>query len=411
MQTLKKHLSFNPLLAARWLIILEVIALLFSPPLTNFCEIALLILFLFFGELRKLLVLATKQPMVMASLLFYLLILIGTTYSIETWGGSFSAFWSWRKILLLPMAAALFDEQTWKQKLILNFIKIAAVCAFLSFASKILNFQLHNYAIGIIVRNHATQGVMFAVAAFSTATLLIMQPTLFTKVQKIIYLIFIFALVSNVIYVTPGRSGYLALIVSVLMFTFAYIRVSKKYFTPLIILLIIPLLLISSPTVRQRISQGASEAELYKSKAEATSMGIRMILWNNTLDLIRTRPILGYGTGGFQTAYTSIITSKPSWEQSITHDPHNQFLKITAELGLIGLVVFISFIFSCFWQKVEFSYRVLGIGVLLVWCGNSFFSSHFSTFSEGRFIFLWCGAMLTNLASKNPLSNISEKLT
>jgi hypothetical protein len=125
-------------------------------------------------------------------------------------------------------------------------------------------------------------------------------------------------------------------------------------------------------------------------------MGMRMVLWNNTIELIKARPLLGYGTGGFQKAYQSKIENEPAWKHEITHDPHNQFLKITTEQGLIGLVVFVAMILSAFWQKPSLTYFVLGIGILLEWCGNSLFSSHFSTFSEGRFVFLWCGAMLAN---------------
>ena len=39
-------------------------------------------------------------------------------------------------------------------------------------------------------------------------------------------------------------------------------------------------------------------------------------------------------------------------------------------------------------------YFDLSVGVLLAWCGTSLFSSHFSTFTEGRFIYLWLGVLL-----------------
>lgn len=400
--------NFNPTTFARWLVILELVVMLFSPPLTNLVELSLFILFIGVNELRKRFMSAIKQPMVAATLVFYLILLIDTTYSIAPWKESLSSFWGWRKIMLLPIAVALFDEEIWKQKLIFVFIKISTACSLISFLSKFLQFQIHNYPAGIIIRNHATQGIMFSIAAFATVIMLTSSPNIFSKKQKYIFSSFILILVSNVIYITPGRSGYLALVILVLAFVFFYAKTYKKISTPFVILALIPLLLLSSTNVRQRISQGVSETESYKSNAEATSMGIRMVLWNNTFELIRERPLLGYGTGGFQNAYKAKVANGPLWKQNITHDPHNQFLKITAEQGLIGLVFFVGMIISFFWQKVEFDYRVLGIGVLLVWCSNSLFSSHFSTFTEGRFVYLWCGVMLAsaslNKFNKSPVT-------
>jgi len=402
MPILKRYINLNKLDFARWLLILLLIALLFSPPLVNLFELTLFAMFIFIDELRKRMVLALKQPLVIATLCFYLLLLLDTTYSLVSWKESLSSFWGWRKILLLPISVALFDEKIWKQKLAFVFIMVTTMCAVLSFLSKFLGFTIHTYPVGIIIRNHATQGIIFSVAAFTVATLLISIPAIFSRLQKWGLCICIFILTVNVIYITPGRSGYLALIVLGLIFAVAYAYLNKKIVVPLIILGLIPIVLLSSPTVRQRISQGVNEAELYKSRAEATSMGIRMVLWNNTIELIRERPLLGVGTGAFQQAYKTEVVNEPSWKQDITHDPHNQFLKIATEQGIVGLIVFIGMILSAFWQKPSFTYYILGIGILFAWCGNSLFSSHFSTFSEGRFIFLWCGVMLAKEVVTKP---------
>jgi O-antigen ligase len=78
-----------------------------------------------------------------------------------------------------------------------------------------------------------------------------------------------------------------------------------------------------------------------------------------------------------------------------SHDPHNQFLKIAAEHGLLGLLIFLALLVSAFRQRgAPPPYRLLGLGVLAAWCASSLFNSHFSTFAEGRFIWLWLGACL-----------------
>jgi O-antigen ligase len=339
MPTLKIVQSINALDFARTLTILLLVALLFSPALTNLFELTLFGMSIFTDSLRKRMLMAIQQPIVIAALCFYLLILLDTTYSIVSWKESLGAFWGWRKILLLPIAVALFDDPIWKQKLITVYIWATSLCATISFMSTFLGLVIYyKYPVGIIIRNHATQGIAFSVAAFAAVMLLMSKQTIVTKLRKYALGLCALILIMNIIYITPGRSGYLALIVLSTVATFSYAYLNKKIVISLIFLAIIPLLLLSSPTVNQRMTQGIDEVKQYESKAEETSMGMRMILWNNTFELILERPLLGVGTGAFNKAYSDKIIDKPQWEKSITHDPHNQFLKITTEQGFISRV-------------------------------------------------------------------------
>lgn len=400
MTAFKLPASINTVSVARWLTVFLMTALLFSPPLANLFELTLFLMFICSDTLRRRLVLASSQPIVVATLIFYLMLFLSSTYSIATWSESLSTCWGWRKVLLLPIAVALFDDESWKYRLLLIFIQVTTACAALSFTTNFLGLALYKYPIGIIIRNHATQGIMFSVAAFTTAILLLLEAKQFTTIQRWLLSVSIAILTTNVIYITPGRSGYLALIVLSITLAFTYMYSKKRYVTPLVIIIMIPIMLLSSPTVRQRVTQGTSEAVAYETKlgdkGAATSMGLRMSLWSNTIELIGDHPLIGYGTGSFEIAYKNKVQGKPGWEQLMIHDPHNQFLKITAEHGLIGLLIFLGIILSAFRQKPTFIFYSLGAGVLLAWCGNSLFSSHFSTFSEGRFIFLWCGVMFAH---------------
>lgn len=400
MTAFKLPIDFNSVSVARWLTIFLMTALLFSPPLVNLFELTLFLMFICSNTLRKRLVLASSQPIVIATLAFYLMLFLSSTYSIASWSESLSTCWGWRKILLLPIAVALFDDESWKYRMSFIFIQVTSACAILSFTTNLFGIALYRYPIGIIIRNHATQGIMFSVAAFTAAILLILEAKQFTTIQKWLLSASIAVLTTNVIYITPGRSGYLALIVLGVTLAFTYMYSKRKFVVPALIILMIPALLLSSPTVRQRITQGSNEATAFENKSgdkgESTSMGLRMSLWSNTIELIQEHPFIGYGTGGFQIAYKNKVKQKPDWEQHMTHDPHNQFLKITAEHGVIGLLIFLGIILAAFRQKPTFIFYSLGVGVLLAWCGNSLFSSHFSTFSEGRFIFLWCGVMFAH---------------
>ena len=98
----------NSLACARWLIVAIMVALLFSPPLTNLAELALVLCLAASGELRRRLVRAAGQPMGIATLALAALIVIGAGYSIGSPERTWSMLTGWRKLLLLPIAAALF---------------------------------------------------------------------------------------------------------------------------------------------------------------------------------------------------------------------------------------------------------------------------------------------------------------
>ena len=55
----------------------------------------------------------------------------------------------------------------------------------------------------------------------------------------------------------------------------------------------------------------------------------------------------------------------------------------------------INFIFSFLSHKTKVYCYILSAGVLLTWCATSMFSEHFKTFAEGRFLMIWCSALLS----------------
>jgi O-antigen ligase len=388
---------------ARYTLILILISILFSPPITTVLEFFLYALILFSKELQTKIKESISQPLAITSILFYTVIIASSINPLVTWSESLSSVWSWRKILLLPIALSIFDDNQWKNKACIAFIIVASICTILSFISSITEFPIYKYPAGIIIRNHATQGIIFSIAAFTSAIYLLFNTEKTQKSRENLIILTTILLTANVIYTTPGRSGYLALIVSSISFITIYIHKTKKYRLPLLLGILIPVLLLTSSNVQQRVNQGLEEATTYNTNKQATSMGIRMVLWRNTIDLIKEHPFIGYGTGGFEKAYQAKIKNEPEWKHDITHDPHNQFLKITTEQGMAGIISFITLIFSSCFQKPKYIFFTLGITVLLTWCLNSLFSSHFSTFSEGRFIFLWLGIMMSNQKHKKTL--------
>lgn len=388
---------------ARGLLIAQLVFLMFSPPLTNIAEGLLYLLVLLSPTLRQRVKAALRQPMVMGLGLFAAFLIIGMFYGNAPRAEAWSMLTGWRRLLMLPIACAVFDDEQSKRRLLVTFIAVAVACAVVSFALFFAHRPIYHYELGITVRNHTTQGLFFAVAAFAAAILLRNgSPAGSSSCPRwrAAMVASVILLVANIIFVTSGRSGYLAMMVMLAVYLLTLPGLGSRVLAPrrLIVvaagIAVASAALLMSPIARERIDLGFHQADTYQDANHLTSIGIRIVFLKNTLAIIREHPWFGVGTGAFRVAYQQQVAGKQGWEAVGTTDPHNQFLKIWAEQGLLGLAAFLAFIASAFWQRVDATYRTLGVGVMCAWCATSLFNSHFSTFSEGRFIFIWCGAML-----------------
>lgn len=374
---------------ARWLVIAEFASLFVSTSLTSVLEI---LLFISVGccwkRLRGKASLLLQQPTVIMSLVFFAVLFLGLFYGGGTLPEKVSALSGWRKLLLLPLGILLFDEIQWKNRLIWAMLSIATIYVLWSYVG------LFSHSKTIVVHSHTTQGMFFSVAAFAAVVFLFsgMRP----QSQTISWWLGIVAilLIANVVFVGLGRSGYLALFVLACAASF-FLLYSRVRLWGMVIPVVILGLIVVSPVAMERLTQGLHDMqEDYAQTANVSDMGLRMVMWTNTLNLIKERPVFGYGLGGLKEAYQQQVEGVDGWQGVVIDDPHNQYLKVAAEHGLVGLFVFLGFVAAFFFQKVPMTYRVLGLGVLLAWCATSFFNSQFSSSASGRFILLWAGAQL-----------------
>jgi len=375
------------------------ISVLFSPPVMNLAVLLLLAVILSSAELRQSLWATWRLPMVKFVLLFYAIMIVGTTYSIAPKDVAVRMAIGWSKLLLLPIALSLFADTRWKSRFLKAFVGVVAVCSAISFGLWIFEIDLPVASLerGIFLRNHATQGMAFAVGAFGAFLLAVESGA---GRLRSLYVLGGLLLLANIALVTTGRSGYLVAMVCAVMAVSGYVffgqrRLGARGIVGAVLLVVgVVGILLLVPTSRERMIQGVQEVESYDQAKEVTSMGIRMTFWKNTVEMIREQPLLGYGTGAFGTAYGRKVEGRTGVAATPAGDPHNQYMKITAENGIVALLVFLGFLVAATRQRCAAPYRMIGLCVLASWCATSLFNSHFSTFNEGNFIYAWLGILL-----------------
>ena len=220
------------------------------------------------------------------------------------------------------------------------------------------------------------------------------------KIFEIMSVIF---LVAYIALFTTGRSGYLAMLVILIFMALKYIKVSNihKYLKSWLMIAAVAflavILLMSSKTSSDRITQAIVELQQSDKNANenvVTSIGQRVIFWKNTVEMIPKYFLLGAGTGAFKAAYTEQVADKTGLVAAITQDPHNQYLKILIEQGILGLILFVVMIVRTLIDtKLDNENYLLGPAVIFIWILTSCFNAHFTTFMEGTFIWGWMGLM------------------
>lgn len=192
--------------------------------------------------------------------------------------------------------------------------------------------------------------------------------------RKILLLIGILAMVTTLI-VTFTRSSYLALGVS-LLFMFllfllsrgkSFLKENKKLFMILLIVIIIAASLFIIPTPLNKpgtaISQIKGRISLTRLINDFSS-GRRVAIWKFTGMMIKDHPILGSGIGTYK--YNTLRYQAKFFEQGDNRSiypygfadrAHNEYLQLWAELGTIGLAIFLWLIIAYFNYGIRYLKR------------------------------------------------------
>lgn len=377
------------------------------PASTAACSICIglmLLAWLASGRALQTLSAAASQPMGRAILLFVALITLDVLYSPGSWAERWGSLWSWRKLVWGFLLLGLFADTKWKLRFVSAFVVVASlglVASYLGWAGLIPSRQGHFPA--VYFTNHTTQGMTFALAALCCIELMKVAPPDYRRLLAIGAVAFLV----NVVFVSMSRSGYIA-IFCVMLVCYVRMRGGKSIlWTTMAVALTVLAVLSFSPNVRDRIKLGIEEVETYRTSPTLTSAGVRMVFLINTLQLAREQPLFGYGTGSFARVYRERFGAESQgWQGGVTSDPHNQYLFILVENGLLGMGVFLALlVLGLRAARVPGPYTGILQAALFAWCMTSLFNSHFRTFPEGHLIWLFFGAML---ASRRAVASAPE---
>lgn len=387
------RLGAAALTTSRWAVIVAMVAVPASTALTSTALGVFLIALLASGQAARVIRDAWRQPFGKAILLFFAVVLLGTLHGPAPWPDRWDSVWSWRKVLYAFLLLGLFGEAVWKNR----FLQVVAVCygigVLASFAGWFGWFPPRpNREIGVLLQNHTTQGMAFAIGLLVCAQKTIQSTGRIRQAWGAGAAL----LAANILFVSPGRSTWL--VVAAMLVVLGLQRFGLRRI-PAVLAGVAALCLAAyelSPLVHSRVDLAVHEAIHADESDILTSVGFRAVVYRNTAELIAARPVLGYGTGSFRHVYSPHVAARyGDWRGEPTADPHSQYMLIAMETGLVGLGAFLIMLVTALRTVRRGTMHAwIGAAALAGWAVSSVFNSHFRTFPESHLIVLLLGTML-----------------
>jgi len=137
-------------------------------------------------------------------------------------------------------------------------------------------------------------------------------------------------------------------------------------------------------------------ADIYKGiNNPNTSTGNRVVLWKNTLKIIKKHPVIGIG-GGFKKEIVKVVGFNLKWKSH----PHNAYLTVAVLHGIPALIalilIFIQLYLKLFKNSNNF-YGILGIFFLTLYLMEGFTENNFGDSEVKMFFWFIMGLIYSQL--------------
>ncbi len=206
-------------------------------------------------------------------------------------------------------------------------------------ASKTPGWGQNHFVIG----DHITQNVMMA---FYTVAVLSRAMQAEQAKKKILWAILALMAAISITHLSHGRTGSLLLIFALLAFVLANYSGRRAVLLIGVTTTLLSVAIWSSDAMQLRISQAINEAKNHAVDNQS-SIGHRLYNYKITPELIREAPIVGHGTGAYHNEICRFL-ERSDWCDVFHGHPHNQFLFLGADHGLIGIALYVMLIIAMF---------------------------------------------------------------
>ena len=366
--------------ASRWMAVATAFSLVVSTALCTVTMILFLGFWIASGHYREKLSQSQARPLALCSLALLAMLVIGVLYSAATLPQALDTLGSYRELLYLPLLLTAFGDQKWQRRGYYAFLAAMLLVLTLSYAKLVGWLPLgppgQEYT---VFKGRITYSLLMAYAVYLWA-----QHFMHDTRRRWLWGLSIALGLINLLFMIGGRTGYLVFFALIILFMYQYWHWRGLLLSGLLVVGVTTLAYHTSDPFQQRMGQMISDITEDQPPGTITPGRLRLEFYANTLSLIARHPWLGGGTGSFVPEYAELVQEKHLYP---TNNPHNEFLLITTQIGLVGLALLLLLGYRQ-WRlsyalRPEFIAAAQGLVVTLA--VGSLFNSLLLDFTEGHF--------------------------
>ncbi|MGD9591433.1 MAG: O-antigen ligase family protein, partial [Candidatus Berkiella sp.] len=206
-------------------------------------------------------------------------------------------------------------------------------------------------------------------------------------------------------FMNEGRMGYVTFIMCLFMLAWQTYRLKGMLLATFVALTMLSGAYFTSSIFSARINIISQDMDFYHQGGRLleSSLGSRIQFARSSSELVMQKPFMGWGTGSFAPAYAKLFEGENTL---LTDNPHNEYLRISVELGLFGLGLLLLLFYHQWRLSKQLPKDIRGFcqGVLLTFMLGCLFNSWLKDFSEGYFYCLMIAICFASLPIQTPKS-------
>ena len=354
-----------------------------------------------------------RHPIAILAILMFGLLAIGTLYSSAPDSESFKYLWRYKKLILIPLLIPFFQESHFRY-LAIRFFSLAVFLTVLASWSEFFQLtHLSDPAYGDFTGDsvfvmHITQGYLFAMLVALSLSLFFATKNLYAKAA---WLIIAAITTADICLVMWGKTGKATLIILVIWGCWEWLNAQNwRFITKSIIQVICVCSVLGGTAIAAKnpaLSFGVIQAELEHSDktGDITSQGLRKQFAKTGVLIFLKSPWVGHGTGSIVTEQALFAKeANTPVGQVITVNLHNEYLMQAAQVGILGVALFIAWIAITWFYSLSSVLAWEGIalrGVTVVFASGCLFNSYLWDHIEGYTFIL----LLTTLIPMNRITH------
>ena len=366
------------------------IALAFLIPLTvfgaNLIVVLICLIWIISGNYRTKIQMIMSNKLMIASVLFFSLHVIGLLWTEDLNWGFHIVHKMWYFIGLFPILFTVVKKEyiDYYLNAFLLSILITEIFSFLIWFQVIEPFGNASLYNPTPFMTHISFNPILAFAIYIVShKVLFDESPIYTK----LFLSFFTLAMSINMFITSGRAGQVMFFVVLAILIFQFF--SKQKFKAIFVVILFTTSVFfgaynTSNIFHKRVNDVVSNIQVYESNKK-TSVGIRIAYALNSWEVILKNPIIGVGTGDFPKEY-KLVNQKNTPQLPNSTNPHNMYILILMQLGLIGLISFL----MIFYYQIKLSFAstnklIKDIGVslpilfLIIMFSDSYLLGHFTS--------------------------------